>query len=144
MPRSRPRRPKRWQSDTTAWSWTTRSRVQALFEVILPVFLVLGAGYAAARASLFAETAVDGLMRFAQTFAVPCLLMKSIATLNLGAVYDVDLFASFYAGAFGGFLLAAFGARLLLGRPGPDCVAIGFAGMFSNSLLLGLPIMERA
>ena len=36
------------------------------------------------------------------------------------------------------------GARLLFGRPWPDAVAFGFVTLFSNSLLLGLPITERA
>ncbi len=116
----------------------------ALLNVILPVFLVIGFGYAAARAGLFAESAVDGLMRFAQNFAVPCLLFKSIATLDLTAAYDLRLFASFYAGALTGFAAGYFGARHLFGRSAVDAVAIGFACMFSNSLLLGLPITERA
>jgi hypothetical protein len=37
-----------------------------------------------------------------------------------------------------------FGARALFGRPWQDSVAIGFACLFANTVLLGLPIMERA
>ena len=37
-----------------------------------------------------------------------------------------------------------FGARLFFKREWEDCVAIGFCCLFSNSILLGLPIMERA
>jgi predicted permease len=43
-----------------------------------------------------------------------------------------------------GFLAGLFGARLIFGRPWEDSVAIGFCCLFSNSLLLGLPITERA
>ena len=43
--------------------------MSALLDVILPVFLVIGFGYVAARAGLFDEAAVDGVMRFAQNFA---------------------------------------------------------------------------
>jgi malonate transporter and related proteins len=118
--------------------------MSALLDVILPVFLVIGFGYAAARAALFSDSAVDGVMRYAQNFAVPCLLFRSIATLDLSAAYDWGLMASFYAGAFAGFAGGFFGARLLFNRPLTDSVAIGFACLFSNSLLLGLPITERA
>ncbi|WP_284164520.1 AEC family transporter [Frigidibacter sp. SD6-1] len=118
--------------------------MQALFEVILPVFLVMGAGYLATRLGLFEDRAVDALMRFAQNFAVPCVLFKGVAQLDLSSAYDAGLMISFYAGAFTSFTLGALGARALFGRPGPDAVAIGFAGLFSNSLLLGLPITERA
>ncbi|GHC15124.1 MULTISPECIES: AEC family transporter [Gemmobacter] len=117
--------------------------MSALLDVIMPVFLVIGGGWLAARAKLFSDAAVDGLMRFAQTFAVPVLLFLSISRLDLSAAYDIGLFISFYAGAFAAFGLGILGARLL-GRPGTDAVAIGFACLFSNSLLLGLPITERA
>ncbi|MGB8814237.1 MAG: AEC family transporter [Paracoccaceae bacterium] len=118
--------------------------MSALLDVILPVFLVIGFGYVAARVQLFNESAVDGIMRFAQNFAVPTLLFRSIAQLDLAGAYDAGLFASFYAGAISGFALGYLGARHLFGRSATDAVAIGFACMFSNSLLLGLPITERA
>ncbi|MDO8884600.1 AEC family transporter [Pseudotabrizicola sp.] len=116
----------------------------ALLDVILPVFMVIGFGYAAARFGLFSDSAVDGVMRFAQSFALPCLLFRSIAMLDLSGAYDVGLLVSFYVGAFSGFGLCFIGARWLFKRPLTDSVAIGFAGLFSNSLLLGLPITERA
>ncbi len=116
----------------------------ALTIVILPVFLLIGAGYAAVRLGWFSESGVDGLMKFTQGFAIPCLLFNAISTLDLQANFDAALLGSFYAGATAGFLAGLFGARLLTGRPWEDCVAIGFCCLFSNSLLLGLPITERA
>jgi malonate transporter len=116
----------------------------ALLDVILPVFLVIGFGYAAARAGLFNENMVDGVMRFAQNFAIPCLLFKNIAQLDISGQFDLGLFAAFYTGAFAGFAAGYFGARMFFNRPVMDSVAIGFCCLFSNSLLLGLPIMERA
>lgn len=118
--------------------------MQALLDVILPVFLVIGFGYAAARAGLFDDGAVDGVMRFAQNFAVPALLFKSIATLDLATAYAPALLASFYIAGFASFSVAFFSAILLFNRPVTDATAIGFVALFSNSLLLGLPITERA
>ena len=115
----------------------------AALTVILPVFLVIAGGWLAARARLLTAEMIDGLMRFAQGVAVPVLLAQSIGKLDLAASFDARLFASFYTGAFAGFGLGFLGARLL-GRPATDAVAIGFAAMFSNSLLLGVPITERA
>lgn len=115
----------------------------AALTVILPVFLVIASGWLAARARLLTAEMIDGLMRFAQGVAVPVLLAQSIGKLDLAASFDARLFASFYTGAFAGFGLGFLGARLL-GRPATDAVAIGFAAMFSNSLLLGVPITERA
>jgi predicted permease len=41
-------------------------------------------------------------------------------------------------------VLGILGARLIFGRSGPDSIAIGFVALFANSVLLGLPITERA
>ena len=118
--------------------------MQALLEVILPVFLVIGAGYLAVRLRAFPEEGADALMKFTQNFAIPCLLFAGIVRLDLSAALDWALLFSFYAGATAGFVAGLFGARLLFGRPWEDSIAIGFACLFSNSVLLGLPITERA
>ncbi|MGO4855313.1 AEC family transporter [Phaeovulum sp. W22_SRMD_FR3] len=118
--------------------------MQNLLDVILPVFLVIGFGYVVSWRGLFSESAVEGVMRFAQNFAVPVLLARSIARLDLHAGYDAGLMLSFYIGAFASFGIGLLGARYLFNRPATDCVAIGFCCLFSNSLLLGIPITERA
>ncbi len=118
--------------------------MQALIEVILPVFLVLGFGYVVVWRGLFSDTGVDALMIFTQKFAIPVLLFRAISTLDLGQNFDVNLLLSFYTGAIAAFAIAILGARYLFRRPWQDSVAIGFIGLFSNTLLLGLPITERA
>lgn len=118
--------------------------MSALLEVVLPVFLVIGFGYVAVWRGVFSTGAVEGLMKFAQNFAFPCLLFRAIAHLDLSAGFDPALLFSFYAGALCGFVVGLFGARLIFGRPWEDSIAIGFIGLFSNSLMLGLPITERA
>ncbi|WP_282025572.1 AEC family transporter [Limimaricola cinnabarinus] len=115
-----------------------------LLTVTLPVFLVLGFGYLAAWRGWIGEAAIDGLMKFAQGFAIPCLLFLAITRLDLSQEFNLPLLGSFYAGALAGFFAGLFGARLIFGRGWEDAVAIGFVGLFSNSLLLGLPITERA
>lgn len=118
--------------------------MSALIDVILPVFLVMGAGYLATWRGVLSSEAIDGLMRFAQGIAVPCVLFLGVAHLDLGHDLTLPPFLAFYTGAFVCFVLGGLGARVLFGRPGPDCVAIGFVCLFSNTLLLGLPITERA
>lgn len=116
----------------------------ALIDVILPVFLVIGFGYLAVWKGYFNDAGVDGLMKFTQSFAIPCLLFRAISSLDLQQNFDVALLVSFYAGALAGFAAGLLGARYIFGRDWEDSVAIGFCCLFSNSLLLGLPITERA
>lgn len=118
--------------------------LQTLIDVILPVFLVIGAGYIATRAGYFTSGHIDGLMRFTQSFAIPCLLFSAIASLDLSASFDPALLISFYSGAALCFAVGILGARFVFRREWEDCVAIGFCCLFSNSVLLGLPITERA
>ena len=118
--------------------------LQTLINVILPVFLVIGAGYGATRARFFSALQIDALMRFTQQFAIPCLLFHAIATLDLSAGFDPRLLLSFYAGATLCFLIGLLGARFIFNRDWEDGIAIGFCCLFSNSVLLGLPITDRA
>lgn len=60
--------------------------MEALLEVILPVFVVIGFGYVARRVKLFDDTVIDGIMRYAQNFAAPVLLFTSIIKLDRKSV----------------------------------------------------------
>ena len=118
--------------------------MQALIDVILPVFLVIGAGYVAVCRGWFADAAVDGLMRFTQNFALPCLLFRAIWQLDLEQNFNFALLGSYYTGALSAFVLGFLGARYIFKRDVEDSIAIGFCALFANSLMLGLAITERA
>ena len=118
--------------------------MQALIDVIVPVFLVIGAGYLAVWRDYISEATVDALMKFTQGVAIPCLLFSALSKLDLSAGFRADLLFSFYIGATSCFALGILGARFLFKRDWPDAIAIGFCCLFSNSVLLGLPITERA
>ena len=118
--------------------------MQALLDVILPVFLVVGFGYVAVWRGLFSPEGVQGLMKFTQQFAIPCLLFRAIATLNLDQQFEPGLLLSYYGASGAGFVAGLLGARYIFGRDREDSVVIGFGCMFANTVLLGLPITERA
>jgi len=115
-----------------------------LLDVVLPVFVLLGAGYFATKIGWFSASGVDGLMVFTQRFAIPCLLFRATSGLDLNAYLDWRLLFSFYLGAIVCFILGIMGARYIFNRRPGEAVAIGFGALFSNSVMLGLPIMERA
>ena len=118
--------------------------MSSLLDVIIPVFLIIGFGYCAVWTKLFSEETIDGLMKFTQNFAIPVLLFDAIAKVDLFNVFDLSLFLSFYLGATAGFLIGFLGSRYMFSRPIEDSVAIGFCCLFSNTVMLGLPITERA
>ena len=100
--------------------------MSALIDVILPVFLVIGFGYLAARAGLFSDSAVDGIMRFAQNFAVPVLLFVNVARLDMAENFNLGMWVAFYTGAFASYFIGWAAALYGLKRSPEDAVAIGF------------------
>lgn len=118
--------------------------MSALIEVILPVFLVIGFGYAAHWLLRAPSDLFEYLMKFAQGFAFPVLLFRGISRLHLGDTFDPMMLGAFYTGVTLAFFAGLLGARFLFHRPWPDSVAVAFAAAFSNGGLLGLPITERA
>lgn len=118
--------------------------MSALLDVIIPVFLIIGFGYCTVWVRLFSIDTIDGLMKFSQNFAIPILLFNAIAKVDLVNIFDFNLFFSFYVGATAGFLIGFLGSHYLFNRSLEDSVAIGFCCLFSNTVMLGLPITERA
>jgi malonate transporter len=118
--------------------------MQALLDVILPVFFVVGLGYVVVWRKVFSTAAADGLMTYTQNFAIPCLLFMALIKIDLGQAYSFRLMGSYYIGAASGFALGFLGARYIFKRSAEDSVAIGFVSLFSNSVMMGLAITERA
>jgi malonate transporter len=115
-----------------------------ILDVIAPVFLIIGAGYLSVKRNWFAANLVDGLMKFSILFAVPCLLFRATSQLDLKAAYDWRMMTAFYLAAAASFVLASVVVKTVFRRHAGESVAIGFGALFSNSVLIGLPISERA
>lgn len=116
----------------------------ALITVILPVFLLIGVGYAATRSGKFPPIAVDGLMQFTQNYAFPCLLFRAVSSFDIGEQFHAPLLLSYYTAAILCFILGFLVALFVFRREPEDAVVIGFCCLFSNTLMLGIPITERA
>jgi malonate transporter and related proteins len=115
-----------------------------VLNIVAPVFLVIGSGWLSMRMQLFNDSMVDGLMKFATQLAVPCLLFRAISRLDLSTAYNWNLLSAFYIGATVSFFSASLIMWKLFQKKPGESIAIGFGALFSNSVLLGLPISERA
>lgn len=115
-----------------------------LLTIVVPVFLVVGAGYASVRCGLVADTMTDALVKFSVTIAVPCLLFLAMFRADLGQAVHLPTLLVFY----GTGTLCFFGAmalsRLVWRRRPGEAVSVGFSALFSNVVMLGIPISERA
>ncbi len=115
-----------------------------VLNIVAPVFLVIGSGWFSMRMKWFADGMVDGLMTFATQLAVPCLLFRAISKLDLSTAYNWNMMSAFYIGAAVSFFSASLIMWRFFNRNPGESIAIGFGALFSNSVLLGLPISERA
>ena len=115
-----------------------------VLEVVVPVFLIVGAGYLAVAKGAFSAEGSEALMIFSQRFAIPCLLFLAIAGLDLETLFDWKLLTSYYAGKLSCFAISGMAAFLVFKRTAPEAVTVGFSATFSNAVLLGIAITERA
>ena len=116
----------------------------AILNVVLPVFALMALGNLAVRFRLFPSEGVRGLVMFVNNFATPCLLFQALATADFSATFNFSVIGPFYVGAVTVFTLGAvFAVKFFGNRPG-EGVSSGFAAMFTNTVLIGIPIMTRA
>ena len=118
--------------------------ISTLSEIIAPVFFVVAAGYIIAFFKFITQKEISGLMWFAQSIALPSLLFINVTKLDLNTVFNWNLLLSFYGSATFCFLLGFIGAITLFASSTSNAISIGFCALFSNSVLLGLPITEQA
>ncbi|MBO6717230.1 MAG: AEC family transporter [Rhizobiaceae bacterium] len=111
---------------------------------VAPVFLLIAIGYGGVRSGYLPGAVADALNAYAVRIAVPVLLFRALERLDLAAAFSPPLLVGFYAGAFTCFVIGLLLARRIFKRRPGEAVAVGFAAMFSNSVLLGLAILERS
>ena len=118
--------------------------MEAIFNIVLPAFLLTGLGYLVARLNYLSTAIGDALADFVFKIAVPVLLIKSIATAEFGGA-NPWIFVLVY---FIAIALAWIGAVIIIRgvfrRGSRAAVIAGVAAGFSNLVLLGIPLVERA
>jgi predicted permease len=111
---------------------------------VVPVFVLIAIGYGAVRLHYLPDAMSDHLNAYAIKLAVPVLLFTAMVDIDFAEAFSAGVFISFYAGALVCFVAGIVMARLVFARRPGEAVSFGFAATFSNSLLLGVPIVERA
>lgn len=113
-------------------------------QLVLPIFGLIALGYFSARVGFLNEAGVAGLDTFAFSIASPVLLFRALANTELPDLLPWGLWGSYYGGVLIVWALGGIAARHLLGRSPADSVIIGFGGGFSNTVMLGIPIILTA
>ena len=117
--------------------------IQTIATIIIPVFIIIALGYLSTLFKFLKVSEIQILTKFAQNIALPCLLFVNIYQLDLASVFSLNLLLTFYISASISFIIGILGGYYFL-KSLTNSIPIGFCCLFSNSLLLGLPITELA
>ncbi|HET7409026.1 MAG TPA: AEC family transporter [Paracoccaceae bacterium] len=120
------------------------STALALLEIVVPVFLVVGAGYASARTGFLAGAAIDALTAFGVRVGIPALLFLALLRVDLDRAVDWRALLAFFAAIIIAFFASMALSRLVWRRRPGESVAVGFSAFFGNVVMLGIPIADRA
>ena len=112
--------------------------------LILPVFLLIAAGFISSYLQFLKKNLVDNLAKFFQDFGIPFLLFFNFAILDLNNAFDFRIIFSFYSSMIISFVIISCGSYFIFKQPYMNSITLGFCAMFSNGVLLGLPISELA
>ncbi len=113
-------------------------------EIILPVFAIVALGYLAVRLRLYPQSGVKGLIAFVNSFATPFLLFRAMLATDFKTTFSPAIIGPYFIGALLVFVLGIFAGRKLFAKRPGEAVVSGFSAMFTNTVLLGIPVLQRA
>jgi malonate transporter len=115
----------------------------AVVFTILPVFAVVLAGYAVARVGLISNEGVKGFTNVTFYLFMPALLFRAMRGVHLEALDLLPLF-TYFGGALLCFLIVMVASRRWMGHSARHATVTALAVTFSNTVLLGIPLVKLA
>ncbi|MEZ5647826.1 MAG: AEC family transporter [Alphaproteobacteria bacterium] len=109
--------------------------------LIVPVFLSVLLGVAARYLRLIDAGGFKGLTSFVFNFAIPFSLFANLATAHLPAAIPWSYFVTYFGAGIMVYGIGLFLSRQVFRRPFAEAVPFAFGSVFSNTTLLGIPIV---
>jgi len=112
------------------------------FELAVPLFLLIALGYGLMRVAGWGKEVSAGMNTFVFNLALPALLFHLMSDLSKLPPVDSRLLGAFFGGCLITFLLGRFLAGYLFKLDGTAKSILGLGGVFSNNVLLGIPLAK--
>jgi len=109
-----------------------------------PLFLLVFFGYALSSFAHWPRTATDALTRFVFTVAMPALLFRLMSDFSRLPPVDARILLAFFGGCLLVYAVGRAVARWMFRMDGVSQSVFAMGGIFSNNVLLGLPIAQVA
>lgn len=106
----------------------------------LPLFVLIVLGYGLIRWGKWPATITDGLTRFVFSLALPAMLFRMMCDFSQRPAVDARLLIAFFGSCLIVFVIGRIAARRLFKLDGVSGSVFALGGIFSNNVMLGLPI----
>lgn len=113
-----------------------------LLALTAPLFLLVLVGYVLIRWSGWNQTIADALTRFVFAVAVPTLLFRLMSGFSRLPAVDARLLLAYFGGSLLVFFVARVASYRLFRMDGAAQSVFGVGTVFSNNLLLGVPLAK--
>ena len=115
-----------------------------IIDIVLPVFGLLGIGYLVARIGLLGESVAQGLTTYVFYVAIPLLIFRLIVNAPAPEASAWGLLAAYFTGVAVAWAAASLIGRYGMGRDARLAAIMGVGAGYSNTVLLGLPLVLTA
>jgi malonate transporter and related proteins len=109
--------------------------------IVVPVFGLIGLGFAAAWSRLLNENTGEGLADFVFTVAIPMLIFRVVATADFSGGAPWLLWIDYYIGFTLAWIAGTFIVRRVFGRDARAGLVAGVSAAYPNALLIGIPLV---
>ena len=109
-----------------------------------PLFALVLAGYVLMRVTGWSANVADGLTRFVFVVALPATLFRQMCDFGHLPPVDPRLLMAFFGGCLVVFVFGRWVAWRCFRLDGVGQSVFALAGVFSNNLMLGLPLAKEA
>ncbi len=120
------------------------AHVQALLNIVLPIFAVVATGYICGRSRLLGAASSDALNLFVYWVALPALLFKAMAGVNLGQVLNLNFITAYTLAMFATWALSALAAMAFFRLGAAEGSLFGLNGAYANAGYMGIPLSIAA
>ncbi len=114
--------------------------MEAILDVVLPVFGIMFAGYGAGRFGLLGAASSEALNRFVYYVALPALFFIALARVPIAEAFHWPFLAAFGGGLLGTFAIALLVAPLIFPNSVGGLGLHGLCAVFSNTGYVGIPL----
>ncbi len=118
--------------------------MQAVVNVVLPVFAIVLAGYACGRFRLLGPGGSEALNGFVYFAALPALFFGSLAKVELSQIFNWPYLSAYLLGLLASAVVALIVGRLVFRTRGAALAVQNMGAIFANTGYMGIPLAITA